>query len=537
MASRALHLGLLGAGALVAAGSFAFSGCKGSGTDPPLSKQAPASEGIPKVPVPAEDGPKLFATRPGVVVRERPSKNGRALGELRMGAPVARAQKAHSSRDCDGGWYPVRPRGFVCVGDGASLTAGPVVPAPSLDRPLPYRYATAASATPLYERIPSVEEQAASEPAVEKHFAKLAKAGPKNLGTGANDVPIDGRGVPAGLPVLAKAGEGVGPDGERTTSSFFADVPSHLPPPTRAEQLLAPVVAGVLRKGATIAVADVITAEGPAGTRSFAVLPSGQLAPLDRLEPALGSSWHGVALGEGEGDARVDLPVAFTLRHGVTLWSLDKADAQQLEEEELPRRSKVNLTGRFRTVDSIRYDETKDGRWVRAKDVVKVVKRSKLPEFVQAGTRWIDVSLALQTLTVYEGRKAIYVTMVSSGADVLGDPETSAATPRGTFTIDRAAITAKLDAAEVQDAFEVLDVPWVLGFSHVGAEGSPDRRSVEMFGSTFADRSGEARHHHDVALTPIDARRVFGWVVGDAPTGWSSWEIPEDQRVTVVVRP
>src|SRR5690606_15672681 len=97
------------------------------------------------------------------------------------------------------------------------------------------------------------------------------------------------------------------------------------------------------------------------------------------------------------------------------------------------------LTGRFRTVDGVRYDETRSGHWVRAKDVVKVVKRSKFPEFVGAGTRWIDVSLALQTLTLYEGRKAIYTTLVSSGADVLGDPETSSATPRGTFTIDRAA--------------------------------------------------------------------------------------------------
>jgi hypothetical protein len=527
MASRTMHL-LLGACAIAAA-----AGCKGTGAEPTLSKGAPqVDEGIPDVPVPPADGPKLYATRPGVQVLERPAKGARAIGELRMGAPVARAAKAHSTRGCDGGWYPVRPRGFVCVGDGASLASGPVVPPPRLDRPLPYRYAEATGATPLYERLPSVEEQVASEPAIEKHFAKRMKAKPERIGTGANDVPLDGRGVAIGLPVLAKSGEGVDADGNRVDATYFADVPSLLPPPTRAEQLLAPVVAGVLRKGSSLAVADVVTSEGPAGARSFAVLPTGQMVPLDRLEPSIGSAWHGVSLNDGDGESRTELPVAFTLRHGVTLWSLDRLDAERLDDEEMPRRTAVDLTGRFRTVDGVRFDETKSGYWVRAKDIAKIVQRSKFPDFVTAGTRWIDVSLALQTLTLYEGKKAVYATLISSGADVLGDPETSSATPRGNFTIDRASLTAKLDGKEVQDAFEVLDAPWVLAFAKTAAG-----ETAEMFGATFADRIGEARYHKDIAMTPIDARRVFAWVVGEPPAGWQSWEIPEDQRVTVHVRP
>lgn len=521
-----MHL-LLGACALAAA-----AGCK-TGGEPSLSKGAPqVDEGIPDVPVPPEDGPKLYATRPGVKVLERPAKGARPIGELRMGAPVARAAKPYSAKDCEGGWYPVRPRGFVCAGDEASLVSGPVVPAPRLDRALPYRYARTTGATPIYERLPSVEEQVASEPAIEKHFAKLMKAAPEKLGTGANDVPLDGRGVATGLPVLAKSAEGVNAAGDRLSTTYFADAPSLLPPPSRADQLVAPIVAGVLRKGAALAVADVITAEGPAGARAFAVLPSGQMVPLDRVEPTLGSEWHGVALGDGDEETRVELPIAFTLRHGVTLWSLDRSDAEPIEDEEMPRRTAVNLTGRFRTVDGVRYDETKSGHWVRAKDIAKIVERSKFPDFVGAGTRWIDVSLALQTLTLYEGRKAIYATQISSGADVLGDPETSSATPRGAFTVERAALTERLDPREVQDAFEVLDAPWVLGFARTAAG-----ETAEMFGATFADRIGEARYHKDVALTPIDARRVFAWVVGEPPTGWQSWEIPEDQRVTVHVRP
>jgi hypothetical protein len=58
-----------------------------------------------------------------------------------------------------------------------------------------------------------------------------------------------------------------------------------------------------------------------------------------------------------------------------------------------------------------------------------------------------------------------------------------------------------------------------------------------MFGAYFADKSGEARYHHDIALTPIDARRVFAFAAGEPPEGWASWTVPEDQRVTVNVRP
>jgi len=520
--ARAHNLGLASLFLLSAA---ACASCKGSATDPPLSKNAPAHEGIPNVPVPAREGPKLFATRTGVEVFERPAKGAKRIGLLRMGAAVARAAAPYSTRDCEGGWYPVRPRGFVCASAGASLSSAPVVPAPALDRALPYRYGTLNAAAPIYERLPSAEEQAATEPDLRKHLAKRALAGPKDLGTGSNDVPVDARGTPTGLPLLAKSGQGVDDKGSRTTASYFADVPTFFPPPTRADQFATPLVAGVLRKGAGVAVADVISSEGPDGPRSFAVLPSGQFVALDRLDPQLGSTWHGIAI-----DDKTELPIAFTLRHDVTLYDLDKSEATKLEEEEIARRSIVELTGKFRTIDAERYDEVKGGHWIRARDIVKVVKRSKLPDFVTGETRWVDVSLALQTLTLYEGKKPVYVTMISSGADVLGDAATSAATPRGTFPIERAAITARLDAKEVQDAFEVLDVPWSLGF----AEGA---QSADMFGAYFSDRSGEAHYHHGIALTPIDAKRVFTFAAGEPPEGWAAWDIPEEQRVTMNIRP
>src|SRR5262245_3924896 len=105
---------------------LAAPACKRASADPALSKTAkPApekDEGIPNVPVPAEGGPRLWALRSDVPVLEKPKKDARTLGALRFGGSVARAEKAYKeTEECPGGYYPVRPRGFVCAGADVSL--------------------------------------------------------------------------------------------------------------------------------------------------------------------------------------------------------------------------------------------------------------------------------------------------------------------------------------------------------------------------------------------------------------------------------
>src|SRR5512141_1741137 len=96
-----------------------LAGCKGKGGGA-LAKAEPKDDKFANVPSPAADGPKLYALAPDTPVYERPSNAAAKIGELHIGAAVARSHEPYSKDDCPGGWYAVRPRGFVCVGAGAS---------------------------------------------------------------------------------------------------------------------------------------------------------------------------------------------------------------------------------------------------------------------------------------------------------------------------------------------------------------------------------------------------------------------------------
>ncbi len=101
---------------------------------------------VPDVPVPPENGPLLGATAHATPVRLAPNRAAPVVGYLHAGAKVARAEQAHSHDGCDEGWYPVRPRGFVCLEEGATLnldhpTLTTMAIQPDLNAALPYTYA------------------------------------------------------------------------------------------------------------------------------------------------------------------------------------------------------------------------------------------------------------------------------------------------------------------------------------------------------------------------------------------------------------
>src|ERR1051325_1540741 len=111
-----------------------------------LSKQQTPSTEIPKVPVPAENGPKLASIADLTSVLERPALGARAIGYLHAGDRVARAAEPYSREGCVDGWFPVRPVGFVCASGGATVdlthpTLAAMAIQPLLDQALPYAYA------------------------------------------------------------------------------------------------------------------------------------------------------------------------------------------------------------------------------------------------------------------------------------------------------------------------------------------------------------------------------------------------------------
>jgi hypothetical protein len=492
-----------------------------------------SSEKLPDGPLEVavpEGGPTLHVLKSGAVVLDRPGPNGKVLGELAAGAVLTRSERPYGRASCKEGYYAVRPRGFVCAGPTgeagptyASLAApdGVTFPAPAeRHKPLPYRYGRArVEGVPLYAKVPSPSEQLAIEADLSRWLAK-AGLDKEVLGAAANDVPLDERGLAKGPAMLVPSQEGVGRDGRRTSASFFELASDARPPTSSLVQAsggsLEPTLLG---KGREVAFGSSFLAPGPAGPRRFVVLADGRVAPADRLKPALGSTWSGLDL------AKTGLPAAFVHKLGVHTWSLAKGKAVK-NDDELERHTSLALSGKFRTVDGVRFEETRDGRWLRAKDLVVIMRRSKFPDFATGSQKWMDVSIANQTLTLYEGRKPVYATLVSTGRDMLRDPSTSASTPRGNFKVRKKWLTQAVDGREAQGDRPLLDAPWVMELE----------AGLALTGQVWSDSVGEAHGFRNVALTPIDARKVFTWSDPVVPEGWHG-VVDEAGGTIVSIRP
>lgn len=140
-------------------GLLAGCGRANDASAPALNK--PGDTEVPKIDVPP-DGPKLGALADVTPVLERPAAGAKSIGYLHAGAKVARAQEPYSKDGCGGGWFPVRPRGFVCAGETATTDlAHPTLTAmalqPKLDQALPYTYARTTKETAIFERDPGRE--------------------------------------------------------------------------------------------------------------------------------------------------------------------------------------------------------------------------------------------------------------------------------------------------------------------------------------------------------------------------------------------
>ena len=167
--TRAFLRSLLGRGAALLGGLLiAGTGCKSKDGASPLAHAEPADDAFANVPVPPADGPKIWAVKAGTPIVDRPSETAKPVGELGAGSSVARSKEPVSTSGCDGGWYAVRPRGFICAGGGAVIDVTKVhgqPAAPDLSKALPYRYARARSENvPVYARTPSAAEQLTAEP-------------------------------------------------------------------------------------------------------------------------------------------------------------------------------------------------------------------------------------------------------------------------------------------------------------------------------------------------------------------------------------
>jgi lipoprotein-anchoring transpeptidase ErfK/SrfK len=529
---------------VLAAAVFPVAGCKctptshaGAAAEPSASSAAipagsPAGVDLSAAPT---QGPIIGAKGLWVVVRDKPNESSDKIGYIRLGGIVGRDPDPVSKTGCPGGWYQVRPHGYACNDDDATLDPeDPILRAaskrPDLDKPMPYAYGFVRAVLPLYLKIPNQQEQLASEFKLKEHLEWFEAEGRKlnrDVPLGANDVFTDSIGVPHDeikvkrLVTDMSEGELFGGRGDDDPIPWWLEGSRKIPNVSGFKVPDFAVFADRARRHAGLSFVGSFPTGPDSFNRRFAITVDLRLAPATKVKPDRGSPFHGVAL-----DGELTLPVAWVNEDDARAYKIE-GDKVRAYKKTLPLRTVVKLTGRKKLLEQRLYYETTDGKWLRASQIAIAAAPAVMPDAAKAGEKWIDVSIMQQTLVLWEGQKPVYATLVSTGQDMMGDPKTTKSTVRGTFRIFGKHITTAMDSSEGltrdtgdpeygktkrrgQGTFLLADVPWVQYF----------KGSYALHGTYWHDVFGHARSHGCVNLSPIDAHRVFFWTTPNVPQGW-----------------
>jgi L,D-transpeptidase catalytic domain len=442
----------------------------------PQDKLGTIDDNLPFVP----HGTKLasIAWRTWIYTDTGPTRT--RFGYLRAGAIVDARGPAIKNDGCKGGWYRINPRGFVCIGKGATLDLNnPIVIEESVravrGQSLPYVYARAGDTPPLrYFRLPTKAEMLHSEgdgmlASIQRFWVRMQEPALKNL-LGTLGPPPD---------FLAHGQSIVKPYG----------VPKHLHFLTHSE---------ATAPGAGFAITRTFQWQG----RPFGLTTELDVIALDRTNVVVPSDFHGVTLADDE-----SLPVGFVMSHYALEYELDAA-GQLRAKGSLDWRQGLKLTGRTRPGD---FHEVQGGDWIAGGSLRIIAPRTSFPSFATGSRKWIDISIEQQSLVAYIGRKPVYVTLVSTGLGGMGDPDKVPATARGTFMIHSKHVSITMDSSEDKsDSYNLLDVPFVQYF----------HKGYALHGTYWHNDFGRIRSHGCVNLAPIDAAWLFEWTDPAVPPGW-----------------
>lgn len=421
---------------------------------------------------------ELASTAKETWIFAQPNWKARRIGYLRAGAIVERrAEPIAKNRACPGGWYRIEPHGYVCVGDKATLNIfDPVVEA-STKRPrrdgLPYTYVMSRyPPPPFYSRLPSAEEALKVEPDLKSHLRKAAR-------------------------MLLEPGYVEPPPAESVPGMLLYGQSA---PPLGGEKRSRALSFGHAKARSGFALLSTFDYEG----RRYGLTTELAVIPIDRTRVIKPSTFHGITL-----DDEITLPVAFIKNRHATRWIMGPGGAVT-RGAPLAHREAVPLTGAEKRLGGERYLVAKDGTLIQSDTAVRVDRFSHAPAWATADRKWIDVSILKQALVAYVGKKPVYVTLVSTGVDGLGDPKETHSTIQGAFLIHTKHLTVTMDDDKIGDEFDFRDVPFVQYFT----EG------FALHAAYWHDEFGTPRSHGCVNLAPIDAAWLFNWTDPEVPPAW-----------------
>ncbi len=139
--------------------------------------------------------------------------------------------------------------------------------------------------------------------------------------------------------------------------------------------------------------------------------------------------------------------------------------------------------------------------WVDLREIARVDPHTTPPQGVTS-SRWIEVNLFEQTLSVYDNNRLVFATLVSSGVDPFW-------TRPGIFHIYIKKPTETMSgatAADRSDYYYLQDVPWTMYFDEERA----------LHGAYWHNRFGYQNSHGCVNLSVGDSHWLYNWAnVGD----------------------
>jgi hypothetical protein len=479
-----------------------------------------------------------FATRIAALawetrVYEAPTASSKLVGYVRAGGIVRAAADATRGDGCRGEWRAVSPAGYVCIEPGNATT--------DLDRPLvhalanradlgerlPYMYGIVRRQGPIYARLPTRAEAESAELSLDDHMRTwfsaddganfrpsywlrgkspaLASAPAPALAPAPTPTPAPAPApAPAPTPTPAPA---PAPALSLWQARTTQDVPDWLSagkfPPANLSGLRHgdDLVVGVTKNHNAFALLDTAVVEG----RRYGITTDLVIYPVDRMRPVEGSSFAGYRIPED-----VDFPFALVRRDGAEAYA--ERGRKLVKAHDVARRSAIRLSGKQRIIDGVLHFETSDALWLSERYVSRIDGAHKMPKWANEGERWIDVSIAKQVLVAYEGTKAVYATLVSTGEAGLNDPATSKSTVRGIFRIHTKHLTTTMNSTVVGEEFELKDIPYVQYFED----------GYALHAAYWHDDFGIPRSHGCINLSPADAKWLFQWTEPQLPRGWHS---------------
>ncbi len=247
----------------------------------------------------------------------------------------------------------------------------------------------------------------------------------------------------------------------------------------------------------------------------FGLTTKGLWIPMRDVARVQGSAFAGVSLGGAALDS-----VAWVYTRRAALYA--SPAGRRLAGREVVRHERLVVL-EAREKGGRPWLRVGDDQWVRGGDV-RTPRATTPPPEAAPGERWIDIDVERQILTAYEGDRAVFATLISTGK---GSGASILATPLGVHRIWVKLRTSDMTNLEDEDAsryYAIQDVPWVMYF----------KKGYGLHGAFWHDAFGTVRSHGCVNLSPLDAQWLFHWVGPRLPTGWTAVLPTEYDQGTIV---